>query len=224
MIDWTTITLERIQEFWQAFLVFVPKLILALIIFIVGWIIAAGIGRLIQEILKRLQLDKLLHIKDWGETLEKADLGVKPSEFIGSICKWILIIVFLSISVEVLGLIQFSIFLGKVVAWLPNLLAAALIFVATVIIANFAEKIVRAGVQGTKMGYSKLAGSIVKWAVWVFGISAILIQLGIAKDLILVLFQGAVYLITIAGGLAFGLGGKEVAADIWKGLRNKLSR
>jgi len=201
----------------------VPKLILALVIFIIGWIVAAGVGRIIEEILKRVQLDKLTQMKKWGKSLDKADFDFTPSEFIGGLCKWILLIVSLSISVELIGLSQFSIFLNKVVMWLPNLLVAILIFVAVAIISGFAEKLVRASIHGTKVGYGKLAGSIAKWAIWIFGIAAILIQLGIASNLILVIFQGLIYLVTIAGGLAFGLGGKEVAADILKNLRGKFS-
>ena len=222
MTDWTLAT-QGLQDFWQGFAIFVPQLILALVIFIIGWIVAAGVGRIIEEILKRVQLDKLTQMKKWGKSLDKADFDFTPSEFIGGLCKWILLIVSLSISVELIGLSQFSIFLNKVVMWLPNLLVAILIFVAVAIISGFAEKLVRASIHGTKVGYGKLAGSIAKWAIWIFGIAAILIQLGIASNLILVIFQGLIYLVTIAGGLAFGLGGKEVAADILKDLRGKFS-
>lgn len=221
MSDWTLTTTQGIQDFWQGFIILIPKLILALIVFLIGWIIAAGIGRIIEEILKRAQLDKLTQMKKWGKSLEKADLGFVPSQFIGSLCKWILTIVVLSISVEILGLNQFSLFLNSVVGWLPNLLAAILIFVAIAVIASFTEKLVRASVHGTTVGYSKLAGAVSKWAIWVFGIAAILIQLGIAKSLIIVIFQGLVALLAIAGGLAFGLGGKDVAADILKDIKGK---
>ena len=119
---------------------------------------------------------------------------------------------------------NFGEFLSDVTAWLPNLLAAILIFVATVIISSFAEKIVKAGVHGAKVGYSKFAGVITKWAIWIFGISAILIQLGIADELVIVLLQGIVAMMAIAGGLAFGLGGKDMAADFWKGMKEKMSK
>lgn len=226
MIDWTSITMVRLEEFWGGFLGFLPKFIWAFIIFIVGWLIASGVGRLIEEVLKRVQLDRLFEAKKWSQSLEKADFESKPSEFIGSICKWILVIVILSITADILLPIgsNFSQFLSDVVAWLPNLLAAILIFVATVIISSFAEKIVKAGVHGANVGYSKFAGTITKWSIWVFGISAILIQLGIADTLVMVLLQGIVAMIAIAGGLAFGLGGKDVAADIWKGMRGNMKK
>ncbi|MEA3453102.1 MAG: hypothetical protein U9Q96_02080 [Patescibacteria group bacterium] len=226
MVDWTSITMFRLEEFWGGFLGFVPKLIWAFIIFVVGWMIASGIGRLIEEILKRVQLDKLFQSKKWSQSLEKADFESKPSEFIGSICRWILLIVVLSITAEILlpAGSNFGEFLSDVVAWLPNLLAAILIFVATVIISSFAEKLVKAGVHGAKVGYSKFAGTITRWAIWIFGISAILIQLGIADELVLILLQGIVAMMAIAGGLAFGLGGKDVAADFWEGMKEKIKK
>jgi len=226
MVDWTSITALRLEEFWTGFLGFMPKLIGALVIFFIGWLIAAGIGRLIEEILKRLQLDKLFQSKKWSQSLERADFESKPSEFIGSICKWILVIVVLSITADILLPIgsNFGEFLSDVVAWLPNLLAAILIFVATVIISSFAEKLVKAGVHGAKIGYSSFAGTITKWSIWIFGISAILIQLGIADALVMILLQGIVAMMAIAGGLAFGLGGKDIAADFWKGMKGKMSK
>jgi len=226
MVDWTSITIVRLEEFWGGFLGFLPKFIWAFIIFVVGWLIASGFGRLIEEILKRVQIDRLFESKKWSQSLEKADFESKPSEFIGSICKWILVIVVLSITAEILLPLgsNFSQFLSDIVAWLPNLLAAILIFVATVIISNFAEKLVKAGVHGAKVGYSKFAGTITKWAVWIFGISAILIQLGIGDELVIILLQGLVAMLAIAGGLAFGLGGKDVAADFWKGMKGKMSK
>jgi hypothetical protein len=225
MTDWTTVAMRGIEEFWLGFLSFLPQLILAIIILLLGWIIAVGVGRIIQEILKRLQLDKITQMGKWKESFEKAEFDTTPSEFIGAIFKWILIIVFLSIAVETVGLVEFSRFLNKVVAWLPNLLAAVLIFVVTVVIAGFAEKLVKASVHGARVAHSKLAGSIAKWAVWIFGISAIIVQLlPQVGHLVVILLQGVIALIVIAGGLAFGLGGKEVAGDFLKELRDKYFR
>jgi len=204
MTDWATVTISGLQNFWEGFINFIPLLT--------------------TEILKRIKLDKIFEAKGWQDSLEKAEIHEKPSGFIGAIIKWILIIVFLAIAVEILGLPQFSAFLQKILAWIPNLLVAILIFVATVIIANFAEKLVKASVSKSGLGYTGLAGAIVRWAVWIFGIFAILIQLGIAKNLILALFYGIVGFVVIAGGLAFGLGGKEVAEEVLKNFTEKIKK
>ena len=222
--NWADITIKGLEKFWEGLVAYIPTLIIAIIIFIIGWFIAIGIGKLTEEILKRLKFDRLFAAEGWKEALEKADFKIGPSEFIGDIVKWILIIVFLAVSVEILGLQQFSSFLDQVVMWLPNLLAAVLIFIATVVIARFAEKLVEVPLRKSKVEYAKLAGSITRWAVWVFGLFAILLQLGIAKELIIALFWGIVGLITIAGGIAFGLGGRDLARDILDDLRHRVKK
>ena len=222
--DWGILTLIALQNLWQGFLDLVPLLLGALIVFIIGWFISSGIGRVIAEILRRIKFNQIFETGGWKGVLEKAEIKVNPAEFIGAIFKWVLVIVFLLIAVEILGLEQFSAFLVGVLGYLPNVIVAVLIFVVTVIIADIVEKIVRAGVGGIKTGYARVAGTIAKWAIWVFAIFAILIQLRIAQSLLLTLFQGLVALIVIAGGIAFGLGGKEVAAELLRDLKGKFRK
>ena len=224
MTDWSGATINSLQSFWQGFVNFIPSFLLALVVFIIGWLISAVIGKLVTEILKKLKLDKIFEAKGWQDAIEKGGFHETPSGFIGALVKWILIIVFLAIAVEILGLPQFSIFLQKILAWIPNLLVAILIFIVTVVVASFAEKITKASLKKSNLGYVELGASLVKWAIWVFGIFAILVQLGIAQDLILALFYGIVGFIALAGGLAFGLGGKEVAQDLLRGLVEKLKK
>ncbi len=95
-------------------------------------------------------------------------------------------------------------------------------FVVAVILADIVEKVVRAAVEGAKMGSGAIAGAIIKWSIWVLALFAILLQLGIAEALITTIIQGIVALIVIAGGIAFGLGGKDAAAEVIQDLRNKL--
>lgn len=222
IIDWYTVTLEALQGVWQRFLLLLPRVIGAIIIFLIGWFIAVGIGKLVAEILKRIKFNRIFEKGSWKSALDKAEIKLNASEFIGAICKWVLIIVFLLAAVEILGLAQFAAFLNMVLGYLPNVIVAALIFVVAVVIADILEKVIRAAVEGAKFGYGQVAGAIVKWSIWVFAILAVLIQLGIGRELFLSLFQGLIALIVIAGGIAFGLGGKEVASEILKKLKNKL--
>jgi len=224
IVDWAFVTWEALQNLWQGFLTFIPKLVGAIIIFIIGWFVAVGVGRLISEILKRIKFNQIFERGVWKEALEKAEFKIDASGFIGAICKWILVIVFLLVAVEILGLVQFADFLTKVLAYLPNVVVAALIFVVAVIIADIVEKLVRALVEGVRVGYGQVVGAIVRWSIWIFAVLAILIQLKIAPSLLQSLFIGFVALIAIAGGIAFGLGGKEVAAEILQDFKNKLKR
>ncbi len=220
--DWASVTIEALQNLWQGFLSFIPALIGAIIVFAIGWFISVGIGKLVSEILKRLKFNRIFERGAWKEALEKAEFKVDAADFIGALIKWVLVIVFLLAAIEILGLTEFAGFLAAVLAYLPNVVVAALIFVAAVIIADLLEKIVRATVESIRVGYGHIVGIIVRWSIWIFAILAILIQLGVAPTLINTLFAGLVAVIVISAGLAFGLGGKEIATDVLRDLYRKL--
>jgi hypothetical protein len=223
LLDWGTVTLQALQSAWQGFLNFIPVLIGAIIIFVIGWFLALGVGKLISEILTRIKFNRLFEKTGWKESLEKAELKVNPSEFIGAICKWILVIVFLLAAVEILGFVQFANFLRSVISWLPNLVVAIAIFVVAIILADILEKIVRAGVKRLELGYAEFLGTVVRWAIYVFAGLAILLQLGVTPTIINTLVIGFVGMIALALGLAFGLGGKEAAAKLIDKIGEKIS-
>lgn len=223
ILSWGEVTLQALLNFWQGFLEFIPKLVGAIVVFVIGWFIAVAVGKLIAEILKKIKFNQIFERGGWKEALAKAQLKVDAAGFLGAVCKWVLVIVFLSAAVEILGLVEFARFLNNVLGYLPNVIVAALIFTVTVIISDIVEKVMRAAVEGTKVGYGQISGAIVKWSIWIFAILAILMQLQIAPALLSTLFTGIVALIAIAGGIAFGLGGKDVAAEILQELKRKLT-
>lgn len=220
--DWSSITLEALQNVWAGFLNFVPLLLGAIVIFAIGWTISAGVGKLVAEILKKIRFNQIFEKGNWDEALARAGIKVDASGFIGAIVKWVLVIVFLLAAVEILGFVQLASFIQDILAYLPNVVVAALIFVITVIVVDIVEKVVRATVEGIKVGYGKMVSEIVKWSIWVFAILAILLQLGIARSFMETLFTGIVAMLVISFGLAFGLGGKEVAGEFLQDLKKKL--
>lgn len=224
LADWWNITKDALIDLWQGFINFIPRLIGALIVFLIGWLISVGVGKLVTEILRRLKFNQIFEKGSWKTALERAEIKVDPAGFIGAIFKWVLLIVFLVAAVEILGFVQLTVFLNSVLAFLPNVLVAALIFVIAVIIADILEKVVRAAVEGIKVGYGQLVGAIVKWSIWIFAILAILVQLRVAPTLIQTLLTGVVALIVIAAGLAFGLGGKDMATGILQNLKRKIEK
>jgi hypothetical protein len=222
ILSWTDATIQALQDLWYSFLSFIPSLIGAIIIFMIGWFIAIGVGRLITEILKKLKFNQVVERGGWKDALEKAEIKVDTSGFLGAIVKWILVIAFLLVSVEILGLVQFADFLEGILSYLPNVIIAVLIFVVTVIVVDIVEKLARAGTESIKVGYGQIVSIIVRWSIWAFAILAILHQLGIAKPFMETIFTGLVATLVISFGISFGLGGKEVAADILQNLRKKL--
>src|SRR3989344_5132523 len=131
--DWS---LSIVQPFLQTLVTFVGNLILAIIIFVIGYLISAGIGKIIAEILKSIKFNKLFDKEGWHHALQRANVDVDPSEFIGAIFKWVFVIVSLLIAVDILRLAQFGMVLTQVLNYLPNVVVASLIFVVAVIISD----------------------------------------------------------------------------------------
>jgi small-conductance mechanosensitive channel len=222
LLNWYSVTLDSLINLWRGFLGFIPQVVGAVIVFVIGWFVAEAVGKVVADILKRVQFNQLFAGTGWKDALAKAEIKVNPAEFIGGLFKWTLLIVFLLAAVEILGLSQFAAFLTNVLAYLPNVLVASFIFVVAVIISELLEKILRATVEGAGMGYGHFVGVIVKWSIWIFAIIAILLQLGVTPFLLQTLFTGVVAFLVVAGGLAFGLGGKEVAGEFLQDLKKKL--
>jgi small-conductance mechanosensitive channel len=222
VLDWYAVTIDGLQSLWQGFIGFLPELVGALIIFVIGWFISVGVGRLVADILKRIKFNQIFERGNWKHALEKADVKMDPAGFIGGIFKWVLVIVFLLAAVDVLGLTQLGGFITNVLNYLPNVVVASLIFVVAVIVADISEKVLRAAVESTQVEYGHVVGVIVRWSIWVFAAIAILTQLGVTPVLWQTLFTGLVALVVIAGGLAFGLGGKDVAGQWLQDMNRRL--
>ncbi len=223
--DWS---LAIIQPLLQQFVTFIANLILAIVVFVIGYVISVAVGRIITEILKSIKFNKLFEKEGWSKALSRAKVEVNPSEFIGAIFKWVFVIISLLVAVDILKLTKFAEFLNDVLSYLPNVIVAALIFVVAVIISDIVEKLVRVLVERMKVDHGYLASSITKWAIWIFTIFLILDQLLPANLLIRTLYTsivyGAVAAISIALGIAFGLGGKEVAAGILSDMKRKMEQ
>ena len=221
--NWYLITYESLLGLWQGFLKFIPSLLAAIIVFVIGWLIAEAISKIVSRILKVLKLDQIFERANWREALETAEIKVNISEFIGGICKWVFVIVFLSVSVEILGLTQFASVLNRLISWLPNLVIAVAIFVVAVIVADILNRIIRASVKKIGVKYGGFLGALIRWAIYIFSGLAILLQLGIAPAIIQSIIVGFVGMIALALGLAFGLGGKDAAAKLIEDLKRKIS-
>ena len=221
--DWS---LSLIQPFLQQLVIFVANVILAIVIFIIGYLISIGIGRLISEILKSVKFNRLFEKEGWRKALQRANIEVNPSEFVGAIFKWVFVIVSLLIAVDVLKLTSFAGFLSKVLDYIPNVIVAVLVFIVAIVISDIVEKVVRVAVERLKVGYGYLAASIVKWAIWVFTFFLILGQLLPNNALVVTLYSGIVYgivgALALGFGLAIGLGGKDTAGKFISDMYRKI--
>ena len=218
--------LSIVQPFLQQLISFVANLVIAIVVFIIGYLISVGIGKLITEILKSVRFNKLFEKEGWKKAFQRANMDVNPSEFIGAIFKWVFVVISLLIAVDILKLTEFAGFLNRVLNYLPNVIVAVLVFVVAVVISDFVEKVVRATVERMRIAYGYLIASVVKWAIWIFTFFLILDQLLPSSLLIKTLYTSIVYgivgALALGIGLAIGLGGKDTAAKVIEDMHRKI--
>lgn len=201
---------------------YIPRLVAAVIVFLIGWIVAVMLGKAVAQIIKALKIDQVLERLDVHHALDRAGMKLNSGAFIGGLVKWFLIVVFLLASINILNLGDVSGFLRDVLLYIPRVVVAALILVIAGLVAQTVENTARASVEAAGLR-GGLVAAVARWAIWVFAIVAALLQLGIASSLIQTLVTGLVAMIAIAGGLAFGLGGKDAAMDIIARARREIS-
>ncbi len=211
---WSEILNQSFQSLWIGVVSFMPNLIVAIIIFIIGWIISALFGRIVAQIIHSLNIDKVLRRTGVEKTLNKAGFQLNSGKFIGSLVKWFIIIVFLVAAFDVLGLVQVNQFLQQVVLlYLPRVIAAVLILLVAAVIAEVVEGLVKGSAKMADVKVSHFLGVIARWSIWVFAVLMALYQMGVAATFIQTIFTGLVVAFSLAIGLAFGLGGKTAAGE-----------
>ena len=203
---------------------FVPKLFIAIIIFIVGWVVGALLGRVIAQIAQSLKVDNLLKSAGLEDVLGKAGFRLNVGAFLGELVKWFIIVVFLIATLEVLGLNQVNVFLQTVIlAYIPQVIASALILLIAAVLADVMKRVVVGAAKAAQVETAHLLGGLTKWAIWIFAILIALSQLGIADFFAQTLFTGVVVALAIGFGLAFGLGGQNTAGRFVERLSGEIS-
>lgn len=211
--NWTDAVLSSLTDLWGQFISFIPNLVAALVVFFVGWAIAVAVGRLIEKGLTVLRVNAAFeNIQGLKKAVEQGGLKLNIPKLIGEIFKWFLIIVTLLAATDILGLNEVSGFLSAVLFYIPNVVVAALILVIAVVLANFVYRTVLASVEAAGFTAGGAVAAISKWAIIIFALFAALLQLNVATSLIQTFLTALFAMIAIAGGLAFGLGGKDMAA------------
>jgi hypothetical protein len=222
--DWYLVTAQALQDLWLGFLYFIPNLFGALLVFLVGWFVASVVSTGVTAALNWLKLNQLFSKGQWDEALAKAGIKADVAGFLGQVTRWVLLLTFLSAAVDILGLKAFAGLFAAVVAWLPNVIVVVLVMVVTVVLADILEKMVAASVAKARIRSAHAAAMAVRWLIYLFALVAILMQLDIASlsPMVQTLFTGVIAMMVIAGGLAFGLGGKDVAKEILEDIYRKL--
>lgn len=201
---------QELENVVGSIIAFLPNLLAALLILLIGGIIASVLAKLAQRVLKRMRFDRAIHSSPAGATVSR--VMESPSYFTGRIVFWLVMIGAISLAVAALNLPILNDLLAGIYSYVPNILAAVLIFlVASAISAGAAAFIQR--VMG-RTTLSRIITAAIPAVTMSIAIFMILNQLGIAKDIVNILFTAIVGAIALGSALAFGLGGRDVARGI----------
>lgn len=213
---------EATTGLWVSMASFVPQLVIALLVLIAGWIVGGIISRVVQKGFKMLHLDTALDKAGVDELSEKAGYKFKPAKFVGTIVKWFIIIAFAIVAFDILNLGAVTDFMtNAVLGYLPHVFAAVLILFAAVLVASFARQTAVAVLKASGSTNVEMFGKLAYYLVIGFGIIALLNQLKIAEELMQTLFMGIIFALSLAAGLAFGLGGRDAASRFIDSLTKK---
>lgn len=207
----------------ERFFGFLPILFGALIVFLIGLIVASVCRHVVAKVIASLRVDRAFERTAIWRKLKESSLEVTLSAFIGEVVRWFLVLVALMAATDIMGLSQVTIFLNSVIMYLPNVIVAVIVLSIAFLLGNFTANVVSGSTRAAGVVSAAFLGTLSKWSIVIFGLLAALLQLGIAPVLVSTIFTGIIGALALAIGLAFGLGGKEEAAQVLKKIREELS-
>jgi small-conductance mechanosensitive channel len=210
---------DSVQQGLDSLFGFIPNLIGFLVILIVGYFVARVVKSVIAKVLDKVGLDRHLHSGQTGEWVERISPGASPSRLIGSVAFWFIFLFVLSAAIGALKIPAVTAFMNQVLAYLPNVVVAVLIFVIAGVVAAAVAGLVARTMGDTPTG--KVVASVVPALVMGIAIFMILNQLKIAPEIVQITYTALIGALALGLALAFGLGGREVAAEMLRGAYRK---
>jgi Conserved TM helix len=215
---------DSLRTMWGTLIGFLPSLIGALAVLIIGLVAAKILERITVRLVEYLKIDSFLRRTGVEPYFDKAHVEMNIGRFIAKVVYWFIVIVFLLAASDILHFAAFSYFLrDTLIPFIPNVLVAVLIILASFVVANFLRRLVVASVNGAGMHHARSLGVLAWWVIIIFGFLSALLQIGVAITIINTLLTGIIAMLALAGGLAFGLGGKERAARFLEKVSNDIS-
>src|SRR3989344_6165528 len=192
---------------------FLPRLIAALILLLIGWLVAVLLGKVAWHLVRVLHIDSGLESVGFKKVWERSGFKLNSAHFFAQLVKWFFVIVFFMSAADILGLDQIAQFLNSVVMYIPNVVVAAVVLIIGMLVASFLAELVRGSVRAAKLASANFLAGLTKWSVIVFSLLVALSQLNVAQEVIRIVVIGIVAAGAVAVGLAFGLGGRSHAED-----------
>jgi hypothetical protein len=198
----------------NTFLSAIPRIIGFVVVLIVGWVVSSLLARGVEALLHAVKFNDLARRSGFADFVQKMGVREDSAGVIASIVKWFVRLITLVVAFDTLGLPAVSGVLQQLLLWLPNLVVALVVLVIGGLAANALSQLVRGATAEAGFSNPDLLATVAKVAVWGFTIVVAVNQLGIATTLINTLMIGLIGAFAIAFGLAFGLGGRDRAAQL----------
>ena len=215
--DWGEAVMVSATEALSNFLGFLPALIGAILILVLGWIISGFLAGLLERGLKAVGFERAADSTGINGFLGRAGTGWTASRVLAEIVKWFIRLVAIQAAAQILGMERISEIINAILLWLPNLVVALAIIVIGALIANFVAGAVRASTSQMGLGNPELLAGVARYAIIAFSVVAAVDQLGIAETVVDTLFTAIIAALALAFAIAFGFGGQQVAAQIVQG-------
>jgi len=195
---------------------FLPNLLGAIVVFLVGLILANWVRRIVIRILESVNLSRIAKNTNLEKFLKRAEIKSKIEEIVGGVFKWLLILIFTVAAINILGLPTISAVLNNILAYIPNIISAIFVLAIGVLLAGVVERLVKGALSQIDVKMGRLLGKIASYTMIIFASMAAFNELGIAKEFINILFVGFVSMLALGFGLAIGLGAKDVVSEVLK--------
>jgi Conserved TM helix len=208
---------NSIERGFTVFFAWLPALIAAVAILVIGYFVAKLLGNLVARVLSRVGLDRTLHGGPAGGFVQK--ITHSPSRLLGRIAFWAAFLGAISLAVTVLGIDALTNFMGAVFAYLPNVIAALLIFLVAGAVAAGVATLAQRFMGETGLG--KIIATVAPIIVMTIATFMILDQLKIAEDIVVITYAALLGAVALGSALAFGLGGRDVARQLLEGAYQK---
>jgi hypothetical protein len=199
----------------------IPKILAFAVILIIGWFLATLVQKVVAGILRTVHFNNLARRSGFADFVQRMGIETDASGFIGQVVKWFVRLIALVVAFDALGLPAVSDVLRQLLLWLPNLVVALMVLVIGGLAANALGNVVRASTAKAGFSNPNMLAKVASVAVWAFAIVVAVNQLGIAETLVNTLFMAVVGALALAAGLAFGLGGRDTAAEIVRNVYNR---
>src|SRR5712671_5033486 len=210
--SFTDTLIASFRDAFSMILSAIPRILGFIIIVAIGWFVSSLLAKAVVGLLRAIRFDELMQRSGLADFMSKMGTGVDSAGIVAGIVKWIVRVVVLLVAFDTLGLPAVSDVMRQLLLWLPNLVVAIFVLFIGGIAARALGNIVRGATAEGGFSNPETLSNVARTAVWSFAVVIAINQLGIATNLINTLFTGFVGALAIALGLAFGLGGRDLAS------------